>query len=111
MPRRVEILTFEGCPNAEPARALVERVMRALGIEQEVVSISVDDLDAAERLHFLGSPTIRADGRDVEPGADARTEYTLACRIYATPTGLSNLPDEAWIRSALSAERVDEHHG
>jgi hypothetical protein len=111
MPRRVEILTFEGCPNAETARALVDRVARALRVEPEVVSIRVDDLDAAERLHFLGSPTIRVDGRDVEPGADARTEYTLACRIYPTAAGPSNLPDEAWVRSAVSAKRVDERHG
>jgi hypothetical protein len=55
MPRRVEILAFEGCPNAETARALVDRVARALRIEPEVVSIRVDDLDTAERLHFLSS--------------------------------------------------------
>lgn len=100
--RRVEILTFEGCPSAQAAQALVDRVVTALDHEAEVTSIRVDDVDAAQRLRFLGSPTIRVDGRDVEPGADARTDYALACRVYATATGLSNLPDEDWVRHALS---------
>lgn len=103
--KRVEVLTFEGCPSEEAARALVDCVATALDLELELASICVDDVGAAERLRFLGSPTIRVDGRDVEPRADARTQYTLACRLYRTATGLSNLPDEEWIRSALSGRR------
>ena len=37
--------------------------------------------EEAETLRFPGSPTIRVDGRDVDPaGAEARP--ALACRIY-----------------------------
>ena len=79
---RVEILYFDGCPNHEPARALVERV--------------------AAELRFLGSPTVRVDGRDVEPGAAARHEFVLSCRVYRTEQGLAGQPDEAWIREALT---------
>ncbi|MBA2536591.1 MAG: hypothetical protein H0V20_04050 [Actinobacteria bacterium] len=99
--KRVEILTFDGCPNAQAAEDLVGRVLMDLEIEAEVAAIRVEDADAAERLRFLGSPTIRVAGHDVEPGADARTDYTLACRIYAAEGGLSNLPNEDWVRAAL----------
>jgi hypothetical protein len=61
--RRIEVLTFDGCPNANAAQALVDRVVAGLGVEAEVASIRVPDVDAAERFRFLGSPTIRVDAR------------------------------------------------
>ena len=100
---RVEVLTFEGCPNAAAARALVERIVAESGVEAEVEYMDVPNPQAAERLHFLGSPTIRVDGRDVEPGADERTDYVLACRIYRTEDGTSGTPDERWLRDELGA--------
>jgi len=65
--------------------------------------VRVPDLEAAERLRFLGSPTVRVDGRDVEPGADRRTDFVLACRLYVTPDGCSGEPPERWLREALSS--------
>ncbi len=97
------MLTFAGCPSEEAARALVAAVVSDLGLEAEVASVRVDDARAAERLRFLGSPTIRINGTDVEPGADERGDYTLACRVYRTESGLVNLPEEGWVRAALSA--------
>ena len=58
----VEILYFDGCPNHEPAVALVERIDSELGTNAEVRLVNVPDRDAANRLRFLGSPTIRVDG-------------------------------------------------
>ena len=103
--RRIEVLTFGGCPNANAAQALVGRLVASLGVEAEVASIRVPDVDTAERLRFLGSPTIRVDGRDVEPDAAGRTDYALACRMYATASGPSNLPEEDWLRAALYESR------
>jgi len=100
---KIEILTFEGCPNAQAARELVERVIADVGTDVELASVNVPDPDAAERLRFLGSPTIRVDGRDIEPGGDDRTEYALACRVYRTEKGTSGTPDERWLRTALAA--------
>jgi hypothetical protein len=99
---RVEILYFDGCPNHEPARALIERVAAELRMEPAIELVEVVDPDAAADLRFLGSPTIRVDGRDVEPGADERHEFVLACRVYRTERGLAGQPDEAWIRKALT---------
>ena len=99
---RVEILYFDGCPNHEPARALVERVAAQLQLDPSIELVEVVDPDAAAALRFLGSPTIRVDGRDVEPGAEQRQEFVLSCRVYRTERGLGGQPDEAWIREALS---------
>ena len=102
---RVEILSFAGCPYRDSARDLVERVVGELHIEADVELVDVADPEAAARLRFLGSPTIRVDGRDVEPGADERTEYALSCRVYATQGGLAGEPDARWLHAALASAR------
>jgi hypothetical protein len=97
----VEILYFDGCLNQEGARALVERVSSKLGIETELRLIEVPDDEAAQRLHFLGSPTIRVRGEDVDPHACERDHYVRSCRVYRTERGLTGQPDERWVRAAL----------
>ena len=99
----VEVLTFEGCPHAQPALELVERVLGELGLDATVRRIDVPDLETAETHRFLGSPTIRVNGRDIEPGVAERETYVLSCRIYRTDSGLTGGPDEQWLREALSA--------
>ena len=100
---RVEILYFEGCPNYEYTRARVERLAAGLGIDPDLQPVEVPDEQAATRLRFLGSPTVRVDGCDVEPGADERGHCVLSCRLYPGERGLSGAPDEDWIRDALTA--------
>jgi hypothetical protein len=98
----VEILYFDGCPNYHAVRELVERVAGERALPPEIRLVEVPDPDTAERLHFLGSPTVRVDGNDIEPGADARDQFMLGCRVYRTASGLSGRPDERWLRDALS---------
>jgi len=99
---RVEILYFDGCPNHEPTRALVERVAAELDLQPQIELVNVPDSEAAARLRFLGSPTVRVEGRDVEPGAEQRGECVLSCRVYRSEHGFAGQPDASWIRTALS---------
>ncbi len=99
---RVEILYFDGCPNLEPTRALVERLARELGVEPQVDLVQVPDAEAASRLRFLGSPTVRVNGRDVESGAAARADFVFSCRIYSGEHGVSGQPDPRSLREALA---------
>ena len=101
-PPRVEILVFDGCSNAEPTRELVGRVAGELAIEPEIRVVLVPDAEAAQSSRFLGSPTIRVDGHDIEPGAEQRTDFAFSCRVYRTDSGLSGQPDEIWLRDALT---------
>ncbi len=102
---RIEVLYFDGCQNWRRALATVERLAGELGIRTPVEARLVADAAAAERLRFLGSPSVRVDGRDVEPGADERTDYALVCRLYRTEEGLAELPDERWLRAVLGSAR------
>ena len=99
----VEVLTFEGCPHAEPALELVKRVLADRGVGATVRRVDVPNVEAAAAKRFLGSPTIRVNGRDIEPGVAERDQYVLSCRIYRTESGLKGEPDEQWLREALSA--------
>lgn len=105
---KVELLYFDGCPNHE---ALLPRLRELLAREDGPAEIDlrrITDDETAQRERFLGSPTVRVDGLDVEPDAERRTDYGMKCRLYRTPTGLSGQPQDEWLRAALShAARAD----
>lgn len=61
----------------------------------------VPDATAAKRERFLGSPTVRIDGRDIEPGAEQRNDLGLKCRFYSTRGGLRGIPPDEWVLDAL----------
>ncbi len=98
----IEILYFDGCQNHEQLLEHLPRLLEREGIAAYVVLRKVSDADEAHREHFLGSPTIRVNGRDIEPDAAERTDYGLKCRIYQTAAGLSGMPPDDWLLSALS---------
>jgi hypothetical protein len=104
----VEVLYVRDCPNYAGALALVERVCGELGIEAELRTSLVGDQAAAQRARFPGSPTIRVDGRDVEPGSEPPSEVSLACRLYRLEHRFAGEPAEQWVRDALlAAGRAD----
>ena len=98
----VEVLAIPGCPNRAGAIALAERVCAELGSNAEIQVLEITDQQAAEQARSLGSPTIRVDGRDVEPGA----EYLHTCRLYQGKHSLRGLPEEVWLRQALQDAQV-----
>jgi hypothetical protein len=102
---RVELLYFDGCPNYRRTRELVERVAAELEMAPSIELVNVTDPDAATARRFLGSPTVRIEGRDIEPGAQERRDFVLACRVYQTDKASAGQPNEAWIRAALKRAR------
>ena len=101
MTHDVELLWFSDCPNHATARRMLAEV-----IAEFVPGTPFRDLDAtdpatAARLHFPGSPTIRVDGRDVDPSYVDPGDYTPRCRLYRTESGLRGLPERRWIEDAL----------
>jgi hypothetical protein len=64
----------------------VHELITPAGVGAGVDVIRIDDADAAERAAFLGSPTVRVNGEDVEPGAAERDDFGLRCRLFAPPT-------------------------
>jgi hypothetical protein len=98
----IEFLFWDGCPSHPEARELLDDVLAQRGLEAEVRVREVLTQAEAEELRFPGSPTIRVDGKDVDPdGSTARP--ALNCRIYRTPDGApSPVPTREQLEAALS---------
>lgn len=101
MPSRVEILYFDGCPHYAETAQHVRALLEHEAVVAEVELRRVVDEEDARKARFLGSPSVRVDGRDVEPGADRRDDFGMKCRLYRTADGLQPVPPEAWIANAL----------
>lgn len=104
---RIEVFYFDGCPNHEQLLERLPRLLERENIDAEIVLRNVPDDEHAQHERFLGSPTIRVAGRDIDPGAADRDDYGLKCRIYQTPDGLTGLPPDQWILDAIAAHRAD----
>ena len=97
----IEVLYVQDCPHYRETLALVDRVRGELGIDAELRTTLVVDQAAADQARFPGSPTVRVDGRDVEPGSEPATEYLVGCRLYRLEYRFAGQPEERWIREAL----------
>jgi hypothetical protein len=99
---KIELFFWRGCPSYPEAQELLEEVLAAHGIDDPLELREVRTQAEAEGFRFPGSPTIRVDGRDVDPaGADERP--ALNCRIYNLPDGrVSPIPTREQREEALT---------
>lgn len=102
----VELLFFAGCPHHAAFLPHLQQLLNTNYVSSPMQLVEVTDDRQAQELRFLGSPSLRINGVDVEPEADSRSGYGMQCRIYATPDGSSGTPTDAWILSALHAEHA-----
>jgi hypothetical protein len=81
---------------------MLRRATEEAGLDPGSIEIREVDTEAlAEREGFVGSPTIRVDGRDLQPPIDGEPTG-LACRVYRRRDGRSSpLPDPEDLRVAL----------
>jgi hypothetical protein len=98
---KIEFLFWRECPSHPEARTLLDEVLAARGLIAEVEEHEVTTNEEAQQLSFPGSPTIRVDGRDVDP-AGASGRPALNCRIYYLPDGrVSPVPTREQLEKAL----------
>lgn len=93
---RIEILSIPGCPNLQPAYDALLALLKADSFPAEIRFILVSNNAQAQALQFPGSPTIRVNGRDVEPASSSTVAF--ACRIYRDGAGV---PSKDSIRAAI----------
>ena len=101
----IEILYVPGCPHHQPAFERLAKVLASESLSAEIRQVAVNTEAEAKALLFQGSPTIRIEGKDVEPSQNAPG---LACRLYSN---LSGVPSEQTLRLAITAARMRERHG
>lgn len=97
----LRLLYFDGCPNWTIAEERLRTALLKLGRGDEPIQrVLVETTEDAERLRFLGSPTIFIDGRD--PFASGEEIPALACRVYSTPDGRAGSPTVEQLVEVLS---------
>ena len=102
----VDLLFFEGCPNHARARDLVERILSEHGVAAEIRDVEVVDAEDAHAKKFIGSPTVRVDGVDVDPSVTELYSYGMMCRVYRQNGSLSGVPSSEMIERALENARL-----
>lgn len=93
---RIEVLMFDGCPHADAAIQLADEVASRLGPGTSVERVDVGTPERAAELGFLGSPSIRVNGADVE--GKAASAGRLCCRTYGDGAGV---PPEWLLEAAV----------
>ena len=76
-PVSVEILHTAGCGNWPSARDAVLRVAEEAGVAVALTETVVATSESAVAQRFVGSPSVRVRGRDVQPEVETRTDYGL----------------------------------
>ena len=98
---KIEVLYFDGCPNHEPAVERIQELLREECISAEVLEVNVRDATTAQKLGFLGSPSIRVNGLDVEPEARSARDFGMMCRTYLVNGRREGLPSREMLRQAI----------
>lgn len=106
--KQIDVLYFDSCPGWREALARVEQVVAEGGLGDEVVvrAVAIETDEEAQAQGFLGSPSVRIDGQDLEPSQEGRTSFALQCRLYDNAGRLEGLPPTSWIRKALGVQET-----
>ena len=98
---KIEILHFDGCPHHLPTLERIRQILREEGCDAEVGEVLVPDAETAHKVRFLGSPTVRINGIDIDPAAKEQTDFGLMCRRYE-----NGMPSNELIRDAVRSASV-----
>ncbi|NOZ72526.1 MAG: DUF2703 domain-containing protein [Chloroflexi bacterium] len=99
---QIQFLYYEDCPSHEQALARLKQALAELGIKASIEIIKIETEEQAQQWHFIGSPTILVEGKDIDPPPPT-TPPALTCRTYRREDGrFSPLPSPQLIRQALT---------
>lgn len=73
----VELLFTPGCASRQGTRAMVEKVLADNRISAAIKETIISIPELAEQKKFLGSPSVRLNGIDIEPAAALRNDFGM----------------------------------
>jgi hypothetical protein len=107
---RVELLYYPDCPSHERALELLQEALQAEGVDAPIEIIRIDTQAQAEAYRFIGSPTIRIEGVEMDPHPEL--PYRLTCRTFVHEDGrLSPLPSLSMLRQAIRRAKEVSNDG
>src|SRR5437667_12412 len=108
---RVEVLYFEGCPNHAPTVERVRAELVSRGLPKEIEEVEIHNQAESEAIGFVGSPSVRINGLDIEREARNLKSFGMSCRTYLEGTVRSGLPSSDMIRRALNEQTIQAGGG
>ncbi|MEE8168304.1 MAG: DUF2703 domain-containing protein [Candidatus Hydrothermarchaeales archaeon] len=103
---KIELLYFDDCPNYKKTLEDVNELLKQEGVEAEIAMIRIETQEEAEKLGFLGSPTLRIAGKDVDEKSRDSKEFGLKCRIYLVGDKILGSPPREMIMQTLKEAKV-----
>jgi hypothetical protein len=101
---KIEVLYVPNCPNHAAAVERLRAILSPESFQAHVDEVLVGDAPMAQALRFPGSPTIRVNGRDVEPQTEP-TSFGIMCRLYSNGSGV---PSQHILLAAIEKARSAE---
>lgn len=101
MALQIEFLYARSIGKSPEAEDALRLALEATDVECEVTYTEVDGMEDARNKRFLGSPSIRVGGIDVEYGEREPDEYQAGMRYYNTPEGWKPFPHARLIANAI----------
>lgn len=112
---KIEVLYSPECQDYVAALEAIYWALAETDIPARVELVRVESEEDAPRLEFIGSPTVRVDGVDVEPymtfaaqGDPSDRPYGLRCRLYAEDGQAQGWPSERMVRDAVEVGYLAE---
>ena len=100
---KIELYYFDDCPSHVRALDNLKEAQRLEQVPEQVDLIPVTSETDAQSKRFIGSPTIRIDGVDVEGPEAEKRGYGFGCRVYVASGRTTGWPSVAQIRQALQS--------
>lgn len=98
----IQLLYTADCPDYVRAAELIRRVLFETGIPGRLELVPVTTEDQARGLRFVGSPTVRVDGLDLEPMVTfTATDFGLRCRQYRDGERVRGWPGKRQLRDLI----------
>ena len=100
-PIDIEVLHSRGQELCSDAQENLRLAIEATGLEVLVRYTEVVSIEDATVNHFLGTPSIRVEGVDVEYGDRTPEEVQIGTRYYNSPEGWRPYPHARLIANAI----------
>ena len=97
----IEFLYAKGSEKGEAAEEALRMAIEATAAEANVTYTEVESGEDAKVKKFLGTPSIRVNGIDVEYGDRPPEEYQMGTRYYNTPDGWKPHPHARLIANTI----------
>jgi hypothetical protein len=98
---KIEVLYFKGCPNHVATMQILREALDSLGQQNQICEVEISSQAAAEAIRFVGSPSIRINGSDIELWARTAKSFGMSCRTYMNGSQRAGVPPRELIRRAI----------